>query len=135
MHLTDQAAAHFEVPDTARVGTSELSKISASVPVGRRRPAAPRRRRADDRREHCHRRRLPRRSSGAERIQAILNNSNSAGISAADGRAHSFFAWATRLASSVEVHRVTRPPEGWHLDIVLDHIASIIVDQGSTTPP
>jgi hypothetical protein len=124
VHLTDEAAAHFDVPDTDRVGALATSKVVASLPSagGLHRLLLAVELMVDDDAATVTTRRL----AGAERLQAILNNANGAGVSAADGRATSFFAWATRVASAIEVYRVSRPPTGWFLDTVTGQIASIV---------
>ena len=124
VHLTNEAAAHFGVKDSARVGTVQEAKVAAELPSieGNWQLTTAIELWKDDVADHVSSRRL----AGAEKLQAILNNANSSGMSAGDGRQHSFFAWATTLAQEVDVHRVTRPAQGWHLDAVIDRVIDII---------
>ncbi|MBI1350218.1 MAG: hypothetical protein GC156_03785 [Actinomycetales bacterium] len=129
VHLTDEAAAHLRVDETARVGTGELSKIAATVPSveGSWPLAIAIELRPDESASAVQVTRL----TAATKLQAVVNHSNGAGFSAADGRAHDFFAWATRVTRAIDVVRVVRPTEGWHLEGVVDAIVSTIESEGN----
>ena len=124
VHLTDEAAAHFGVTDRARVGTVQEAKVAAELPsiAGTWPLTTAIELWKDDAADTVTSHPL----TGAGKLQAILNNANSSGMSAGDGRQHSFFAWATTLAQEIDVHRVTRPAQGWHLDAVIDRVVDII---------
>ena len=64
--------------------------------------------------------------SGASRLSAVIDNSDSTRLSSADGRAPAFFRWATEVAASVPIYEIRRPSSGWHLPEVLDCIESLM---------
>lgn len=129
VHLTDQAAHHFGVADGPRVGNLADTKLLTSLPATvDRRPLRWAVELVVDEQADTVRHSV---LLGAERVQAVVHHANTSGTSAAGGRRHSFFAWATALAAAIEVHRITRPAHGWHLDPVVEAITAIM---GGTDP-
>jgi hypothetical protein len=63
---------------------------------------------------------------GTDKLRSILTHSSGSSMSGSDGRAHAYLSWATRLSQEVEVHRVTRPTDGWHLDAVVDAVCGLV---------
>lgn len=68
------------------------------------------------------------RLSGVEALRACMRNTNSTGISGADGRGKVFFEWVTTLSQTVPIYQLTRPEEGWCLDAVLDSLQQLVED-------
>ena len=124
VHLTDEAAAHFDIRGEARVGVSPLGKLAAELPsVGGSWPL----RAAIELWPDANATKVStQRLVGGGKMQAILNNANGSGLASADGRAPSLFEWSTRLAQRIDVYRVTRPATGWHLDTVVEQVIGVI---------
>jgi hypothetical protein len=124
VHLTDEAADRVGIRADERVGLMDDTKLVTWLPVDPdRRPlrAVIELVASADATQVRHR---PLRQ--ADRLAALVHHANTSGSSAAGARRESFFAWVTRLATLVDVHRIERPAEGWHLDGVLDAVAAII---------
>jgi hypothetical protein len=124
LHLRDSAADFFQVSRENTLVTSIETKVQLNLP------------------SHTHS--LPlrflvelqpdpmvdsvtvTRLSGVEALRACMRNTNSTGISGADGRGKAFFEWVTTLSQAVPIYQLTRPEEGWSLDAVLDSLQQLV---------
>jgi hypothetical protein len=124
LHLRDSAADFFQVSRENTLVTSVETKVQLNLP------------------SHTHS--LPLRFlvelqsdplvdtvtvirlSGVEALRACMRNTNSSGISGADGRGKAFFEWVTTLSQTVPIYQLTRPQDGWSLEAVLDSLQQLM---------
>lgn len=129
VHLTEAAAQHFRIPIDRRVGRRPDTKAAMMLPQSEGR--WPLRLAVVLEKNDAVADLTVQTLSGAERLRALLPHTGGAALSAADGRASSYFAWITSIAAFTKVARVTRPQSGWHLDAVIDAITRLADDINS----
>jgi hypothetical protein len=124
LHLRDSAADYFQVSRENTLVTSVETKVQLNLPSQTH--SLPLRFLVELQPDPLVDTVTVTRLSGVPALQACMRNTNSTGISGADGRGKAFFEWVTTLSRTVPIYQLTRPDEGWSLDLVLDTLQQLM---------